>query len=76
MIIMIFQRWHSATLCDVTTVQLSNETVHTHKKKKKKLIMNMCISPTFILTCRYVRPIMILHAFMIELVNPTKINFV
>ena len=57
-------RWHSATICDVTTVQLSNGTVH----KFHKILFFMIIhlpSSRFIL--RYVRAKTIVHALMIGL---------
>ena len=53
----------SATICDVTTVQPSNGTVH--KFHKILLFMKIYLPPTFIFT--YVRPKMIVHAFMIKL---------
>ena len=55
-------RWHCANIYDVTTVQLSNGTVH--KFHDFSLFMKMHL-PSFIL--RYVRAKMIVHAFMIEL---------
>ena len=58
--------WHSATICDVITVQLSNGTVH--KFHKISLFIKMYLPSTFIF--RYVRAKMILHAFMIDLDKP------
>ena len=59
-------RWHSATICDVTTEQLPNGTVR--KFHNIFLFMKMYLPPTFVL--RYVRPEMIVLAFMIELDQP------
>ena len=64
MIIMIFQRWHSATLCDVTTVQLSNETVHA---QKKKITYHENVYFPYFLYLGMLGPIMTLHAFMMNL---------
>ena len=50
--------------CDVTTVQLSNGTVHKFHMMFL-LFMKMHLPSTFIL--RYVRAKMIVHAFMVEL---------
>ena len=57
-------RWHSSNICDVTTVQLSNGTVH-------KIVQNFTfhenvyLPSSFIL--RYVRAERNVHAFMNEL---------
>ena len=48
-------RWHSSNICDVTTVQLSNGTVH-----KFLLFTKMYLPSSFIL--RYVRAEMNVHA--------------
>ena len=64
-------RWHSgAIICDVTTEQLSNGTtcMYTCIHKFHKTFHENVSSPIFIL--RYVRPMMIVHAFMIELHRP------
>ena len=49
--------WHSATVCDVTTVQLLNGTIHKFHK-------------IFPLLYRFVRTKTIVHAFIIELDQP------
>ena len=52
-------------LFDVTTVQLSNGTVHKFLQFFFLLFMKMCLPSSFIL--RYVRDEMNVHAFMNEL---------
>ena len=55
-------RWHSSKICDVTTVQLSNGTVHNFFSS---LFVKMYLSSSVIL--KYVRAEMNVHAFMNEL---------
>ena len=52
-------RWHSATICDFTTVQLSNGTVYTFHRFL--LFKKIHLPSTFILG--YVRAKMTVHAF-------------
>ena len=61
-------RLHSATMCDVTTEQLSNGTVH--KKKKKITFHENIIFPLYFCIRTYARAKLIVHAFMIELDQP------
>ena len=57
-------KWHSATICNVTTVQLPIiGTVHNFQKNLL-FIKYIHLPSTFIL--RYVRAKMIVHAFLIE----------
>ena len=68
--------WHCANVCDVTTVQLSNGTVH---KFYKNFAFHENVSSLYFYTYRYVRAKMIVHAFMIELDQlhysyPRKLN--
>ena len=56
--------WHTGTFCEVTTIQLSNGTVHTFKKMLRFMIIHLLLLATFII--RQVRAKIILYAFMIE----------
>ena len=59
-------RWHSSNICDVTTVQLSNGTVHKFLHCNFFLLfMKMYLPSSFIL--RYVMFEINVHAFMNEL---------
>ena len=62
-------RWHSATICDVITEQLSHGTVH--KFRTILLFMKIYLVPsTFILGYINLKAKMILHTFMIKLDQP------
>ena len=56
-------RWHSFNICDVTTVQLSNGTVH---KFLQNCTSHENVSSLFFYILRYVRAEMNVHAFMNE----------
>ena len=55
-------RWHSSNICDVTTVQLSNRTVH--KVLQNFTLHELYLPSSFIL--RYVRAEMNVHAYNYE----------
>ena len=61
----VYVRWHFSNICDVTTIKLSNGTVHIFFFFFFLLFMKMYLPSSFIL--RYVRAEMNEHAFMNEL---------
>ena len=56
--------WHTTTFCEVTTIQLSNGTVHTFQKMLRFMKIHLLLLTSFII--RQVRAKFIMHAFMIE----------